>query len=57
MLKQINPDYFLMLVTVQPPPLTPPTRGGRKTFSSPYPLTEGEKGGDQVGVPSCCHDN
>ncbi|HHT9147281.1 MAG TPA: transcription-repair coupling factor, partial [Candidatus Wunengus sp. YC61] len=42
-------------VPVQPPPLTPPTRGGgyfhplsprqRGTFAPPAPLTEGEKGG------------
>ncbi|HHT9112630.1 MAG TPA: tetratricopeptide repeat protein [Candidatus Wunengus sp. YC65] len=33
------------LVSVHPPPLTPPTRGGEKTFPPPVPLTEGEKGG------------
>jgi tetratricopeptide (TPR) repeat protein len=33
------------LVSVHPPPLTPPTRGGGKTFSLPVSLTEGEKGG------------
>ena len=33
------------LVSVHPPPLTPPTRGGGKTFPPPVPLTEGEKGG------------
>jgi len=33
------------LVSVHPPPLTPPTKGGGKTFPPPIPLTEGEKGG------------
>ncbi|HHT9107179.1 MAG TPA: tetratricopeptide repeat protein [Candidatus Wunengus sp. YC64] len=33
------------LVSVPPPPLTPPTKGGGKTFPPPVPLTEGEKGG------------
>ena len=33
------------LVSVHPPPLTPPTKGGGKTFPPPVPLTEGEKGG------------
>jgi len=32
-----------------PPPLTPPTRGGGKTFPPPVPLTEGEKGGEGEG--------
>jgi len=39
-------------VTVHPPPLTPPTRGGEtcprvngETFPPPVPLAEGEKGG------------
>src|SRR3972149_7063663 len=30
-----------------PPPLTPPTRGGGKTFPPPVPLTEGDKGGGE----------
>ena len=34
-------------VTVHPPPLTPPTRGGGKTFPPPVPLTEGDKGGGE----------
>jgi len=33
------------MASVHPPPLTPPTRGGGKTFPPPVPLTEGEKGG------------
>ena len=47
-------------VTVQPPPLSPPTRGGgyfhpprprqRGTFPPPVPLTEGEKGGGGISV-------
>ena len=32
-------------VSVPPPPLTPPTRDGGKTFPPPIPLREGEKGG------------
>ena len=32
-------------VSVHPPPLSPPTRGGGKTFPPPVPLAEGEKGG------------
>ncbi|MDO8141464.1 MAG: cytochrome c3 family protein [Candidatus Brocadiales bacterium] len=49
-------DYSIAkLVSVHPPPLTPPTRGGgnfhplrprqRGTFPPPVPLTEGDKGG------------
>jgi len=33
------------MISVHPPPLTPPTRGGVKTFPLPVPLTEGAKGG------------
>jgi len=33
------------LVSVHPPPLTPPTRGGGKTYPPHVPLTEGDKGG------------
>ncbi len=49
---KIKKRYF---VTVHPPPLTPPTRGGgnfhplrprqRGTFPPPVPLPEGDKGG------------
>ena len=34
-------------VTVHPSPLTPPTRGGGKTFSPSLPITEGDKGGGE----------
>ena len=32
-------------VSVHPPPLTPPTKGGEETLPTPIPLIKGEKGG------------
>ncbi|MCR4322228.1 MAG: ArsA family ATPase, partial [Candidatus Brocadiaceae bacterium] len=51
LLASIDPAHSLMdslmvadtfKVSVPPPPLTPPTRGGGKTFPPPAPLSEGE---------------
>jgi len=44
-----NHNYSIYEFSYQsPPPLTPPTRGGGKTFPPPAPLTEGDKGGGEV---------
>jgi len=41
----VSQELVKIMVSVQPPPLTPPTRGGEKCFLPLSPLTEGEKGG------------